>query len=84
MIAFCGVFGHNDKVVKGSGASSLKLAEYKVSRLVDIELSGATTTDLNFDGILNADLSGCSILNYQGEGEIKEIETSGMSSIKKM
>ena len=71
-----------DIVVDASGASRVKLAAFLVNN-ADVTLSGASSSTVNLDGRLDADLSGASKLEYIGEPTMGSMNTSGASSLSK-
>jgi len=70
----------SDIVIEASGASRVELAAFPVND-ADVELSGASSSTVNLDGVLNADLSGGSRLTYIGTPTLGIIDTSGGSTI---
>ncbi|MCH7997727.1 MAG: DUF2807 domain-containing protein [Chloroflexi bacterium] len=69
--------------IRGSGASIFDLGEFAVSR-GEVILSGASRATVRVGESLDrVDLSGASILSYTGEPEIKEVSTTGASSIER-
>ena len=68
--------------VDSSGAANIDLSDSKV-RDARIGLSGAGNMTINMDGgEIRADLSGATRLVYTGEVSSRNIETSGVSSVK--
>jgi carbon monoxide dehydrogenase subunit G len=65
-----------------SGASNLRAAALKCDK-VTIEVSGAADATVSAASELKADVSGASSLRYVGTPSIKDLESSGASSIKK-
>lgn len=63
-----------------SGASSARLIDLPVGD-ANVSLSGASSAELNASGLLNADLSGASRLEYTGSPTLGRAQTSGSSSI---
>ena len=81
--------GASDMTVKGitsnlkieaSGASSFKGYDFKTD-YCDAEASGASSIQITVNKELSARASGRSDLRYQGEGLIRDIKTSGLSSV---
>ncbi len=66
--------------VDANGASEVKAYEFAVSNC-SIEASGASSVQVTVDKELSAELSGASSVRYKGTAVIKEIKTSGASSI---
>lgn len=70
--------------IKCSGASDFRCKEFDISNLT-ITLSGTANARLGaIEVIENAVLSGASNLYYRGDAVIKSIQTSGVSSIKRL
>lgn len=69
-------------VVEADGASHVKLAGFEVND-ADVSLGGASTSTVNLDGRLDADLSGASKLEYMGEPTMGTINTSGGSTLSR-
>jgi hypothetical protein len=65
-----------------SGASQADLDHFTVND-ADIELSGASNADLYVNGRLDADLSGLSEVNYEGNATLGRVTTSGGSDIER-
>jgi hypothetical protein len=63
-----------------SGASRLLLRDLRIEEC-DVQLSGASTGNLSVLDQLDADVSGASRLEYDGDPELGDINTSGGSSI---
>ena len=72
----------NDLTSIVDGASDLDLTNFPVND-ADFIVSGASDVTINLDGILNANLSGASTLQYIGDPTMGDIETSGASTINK-
>ena len=72
----------DNSVVRASGASHVKLADYKVND-VDIQLDGASTGDITMEGKLDVSLSGASKLTYEGTPTLGKMSTSGGSTVSK-
>ena len=69
-------------VVDASGASSLKLADFKVKD-ARIALSGASDSTVNLDGNLDVDLSGASTVKYIGQPALGILDMTGGSTLEK-
>jgi hypothetical protein len=65
-----------------SGASSLKAFEFSVDNC-KAEASGASSASINVKKELSAEASGASSIKYTGDPSVKNVETSGASSVKK-
>lgn len=65
-----------------NGASELKAYNFTVSNC-SIEASGASSVQITVDKELSAQLSGASSVRYKGTAVIKDIKTSGASSISR-
>jgi Putative auto-transporter adhesin, head GIN domain len=85
------VSGASDSKLKGnvgtislrlSGASSLKGWDL-VTDYIDIDASGASSINVIVNKEMKAKASGASDINYKGTGVIREMKTSGASSISK-
>lgn len=63
-----------------SGASSMDLRQFTVTDAV-VKLSGASQTQINMNGTLDANLSGASKLTYEGNVTLGKLDTSGSSKI---
>jgi len=72
----------HDLISLVSGASNMDLSNFSVNN-VDIEVAGASRATINSDGVLDADISGASTLEYIGEPTMGDINSSGSSTIKK-
>ncbi|HEX2867009.1 MAG TPA: head GIN domain-containing protein [Ignavibacteriales bacterium] len=68
--------------VDGSGGSSFKLKDFKVTN-VNSELSGGSEAEVNMNGKLNADQSGGSRIIYYGNATLGRTDMSGGSSVTK-
>jgi len=71
-------------LINGSGASGFDLAAFTVAR-AEVSLSGASRATVkatqSLDGVT---LSGASVLSYLGHPEIKEVSTSGASTVERV
>ena len=65
-----------------SGASNMDLSNFPVNN-ADVEVYGASQAIINLDGVLNADLSGASRLEYFGEHTMGDINTDLTSTVEK-
>ena len=72
----------NDLTVDASGGSQLDLSNFAV-RNVNVNLSGGSITEINLNGIIDADLSGGSHLFYSGNPIIRNISISGGATIER-
>lgn len=70
-----------DLDLEGSGASRFHLFEFEAND-VSVNLSGASSAEINMDGRLDGELSGASRLEYEGSPTLGRLETSGASSIR--
>jgi Putative auto-transporter adhesin, head GIN domain len=68
---------------EASGASHLFVIDLPLATL-DVELSGASSAEVNVSESLVADLSGASSLRYRGEPSEVNTTTSGASSVEKL
>ena len=68
--------------IDASGASSFKSWDFAADNC-NVQASGASGVNFTVNKELNAHASGASSIHYKGEGVIKEIRTSGASSISK-
>lgn len=69
-------------LVRASGASVLDLQHFSIDR-ASVVLNGASQATVNVrSAIEQADLSGASILLYEGEPELGDIQTSGASRLE--
>jgi Putative auto-transporter adhesin, head GIN domain len=83
--------GASDMTVKGSasnlnieasGASSFKGYDLKTD-FCDVDVSGASSVRITVNKELSAKATGASDVKYQGDGLIRDIKTSGASSVSK-
>jgi len=78
----CTIDGTADKlVVECAGASNVKAAKL-VAKSAKVNVSGASSVDVNASDELNADASGASSIRYSGNPASLKKGTSGASSIK--
>jgi len=71
----------NNAKINCSGASSLKAYDLKIANC-KIDASGASGVRIAVTKELSARASGASSISYKGEGLIRDISSSGASSIK--
>jgi hypothetical protein len=71
----------DDLIVDVSGASSVKMYDYMV-KAASVEASGASSIKLNVSGMLKARATGASSIDYKGSATIKDMQSSGASSVK--
>ena len=71
-----------DMKIDASGASKMKAYDFTAS-ICNAKASGASSIHLTVEKELTAKLTGASSLRYAGDAVIKEIHTSGASSIAK-
>src|SRR5215203_3109141 len=72
----------NDAIIDISGASDIKAFDFKTTNC-KVDASGASSVRITVDKELSAELSGASSVHYKGTAMIKEIKTSGASSISR-
>ena len=65
-----------------NGASEMKAYDFSTSNC-NIEASGASSVQITVDKELSAQISGASSVRYKGTAMIKDIKTSGASSISR-
>lgn len=68
--------------IDASGASGFKGFDF-VADTCNVEASGASTVQVNISNELNASVSGASDVNYKGDGKIRNLKTSGASSVSR-
>jgi hypothetical protein len=71
----------DDLIVDVSGASSVKMYDYLVKG-ASVEASGASSVKVNVSGMLKVDASGASSIDHKGTATLKDIKSSGASSVK--
>ena len=71
----------DDLIVDVSGASSVKMYDYFVKG-ASVEASGASSIKLNVSDMLKAHATGASSVDYKGTATIKEMHSSGASSVR--
>lgn len=69
-------------VLEASGASDFKGYDLK-AEIANLEVSGASDAKVTAEKELQVRASGASSVNYKGEASIREIRSSGASSVKK-
>ena len=69
-----------DVVIDASGGSYFDFSEFSVND-ADVELSGGSNGSVYVGGRLDADLSGGAHLDYYGDPELGNIETSSAATI---
>lgn len=67
--------------LEASGVSRIDLSEF-VARDADVEASGASRVTVNATGIIDVKASGASHIEYLGGGRLRDVDTSGASSVK--
>jgi hypothetical protein len=84
--------GASDMTVTGGTATQLRIdasgaSDFKgfdlITEVCDAEASGASDIKITVNKELSAQASGASSVHYKGEGVIKELKTSGASSVSK-
>lgn len=70
-----------DLIVDVSGACSVKMYDYVVKG-ASVEASGASSVKVNVSEMLKVNASGASSIDYKGTASIKEMQSSGASSVK--
>jgi hypothetical protein len=68
--------------IDANGASDVKAYEFKTTNCI-VDASGASSVRITVDKELSAKLSGASNVSYKGTAMIKDIKTSGASSISR-
>lgn len=71
----------NNAKINCSGASSLKAYDLKIANC-KIDASGASGVKISVTKELSARASGASSISYKGEGLVRDISSSGASSVK--
>ena len=72
----------NEVNIDASGASDVKAFDFKTTNCL-VDASGASSVHITVDKELSAKLSGASSVQYKGTAMIKDIKTSGASSISR-
>jgi hypothetical protein len=68
--------------IEASGASSFKGFDFD-SDFCDVDVSGASSVKITVNKELSAKATGASDVKYQGDGLIRDIKTSGASSVSR-
>jgi hypothetical protein len=68
--------------VKASGASDFKGFDF-VTDICDAHASGASDIKITVNKELSAHASGASDVRYKGDGVVRDLKTSGASSVSK-
>jgi len=71
----------DDLIVEVSGATSVKMYDYLVKG-ASVDASGASSVKLNVSGMLKPHATGASSIDYKGTATIKEMHSSGASSVR--
>jgi hypothetical protein len=71
----------DDLSVELSGASDAKLFNLNVKGAI-VHVSGASTANVNVSQLLKAEASGASNINYKGEANVSQSNSSGASNIR--
>lgn len=71
----------DDLLVDVSGACSVKMYDYLVKG-ASVEASGASSVKVNVSDMLKVHATGASSIDYKGAASIKDMNSSGASSIK--
>jgi hypothetical protein len=71
----------DDLILDVSGASSVKMYDYLVKG-ASVDASGASSVKVNVSGILKVHATGASSIDYKGTATIKEMQSSGASSVR--
>ena len=71
----------DDLIVDVSGASSVKMYDYLVKG-ASVDASGASSVKVNVSDILKPHATGASSVDYKGNPTIKEMQSSGASSVR--
>ena len=71
----------DDLILDVSGASSVKMYDYLVKG-ASVDASGASSVKINVSGILSLHATGASSIDYKGAAAIKDMQSSGASSVK--
>jgi hypothetical protein len=72
----------DDLILDVSGASSVKMYDYLVKG-ASVDASGASSVKINVSGILKVHATGASSIDYKGTATIKDMHSSGASSVKR-
>jgi len=71
----------DDLIVDVSGASSVKMYDYQVKG-ASVEASGASSIKLNVSAVLKAHATGASSIDHKGTATLKDLQSSGASSVR--
>jgi hypothetical protein len=71
----------DDLIVEVSGATSVKMYDYLVKG-ASVDASGASSVKLNVSEMLKPHATGASSIDYKGTATIKEMHSSGASSVR--
>ena len=71
----------DDLIVDVSGASSVKMYDYLVKG-ASVDASGASSVKINVSDMLKANATGASSIDYKGAASIKDMKSSGASSVR--
>jgi hypothetical protein len=71
----------DDLILDVSGASSVKMYDYLVKG-ASVDASGASSVKINVSGILKLHATGASRIDYKGAAAIKDMQSSGASSVR--
>ena len=71
----------DDLILDVSGASSVKMYDYLVKG-ASVDASGASSVKINVSGILTLHATGASSIDYKGAAAIKDMQSSGASSLR--
>jgi len=71
----------DDLILDVSGASSVKMYDYLVKG-ASVDASGASSVKVNVSGMLKVHATGASSIDYKGSATIKDMHSSGASSVK--
>jgi hypothetical protein len=71
----------DDLIMDLSGASSVKMYDYLVKG-ASVDASGASSVKVNVSGMLKVHAIGASSIDYKGSATIKDMHSSGASSVK--
>ena len=71
----------DDLILDVSGASSVKMYDYLVKG-ASVDASGASSVKINVSGILTLHATGASSIDYKGAAAIKDMQSSGASSVR--
>lgn len=72
----------NETNIEATGASDIKAYDFK-TQVCTIRASGASDIKISVDKELSASLTGASTVNYKGSAMIRDIKTSGASTISR-